>query len=166
MRSIQALWACIILSLGLSVYLLFFKGEKIAYVESTRIFQEYKGAKAERDRLEARSKEFKLKIDTLNREVREAIIRYDGQSDNNTKQLIQLKEKQLNDYQRSVQETLQSEESAAMSKVAAELNAFLKDYGKRNHYKFIFIANPSGTIAYAAEGTNVTEDVLKEINKQ
>lgn len=166
MKSIQALWACFILVLGLCVYLLFFKGEKIAYVESTRIFQEYKGAKVEREKLEAKGKEFKLKIDTLNFEVREAIIKYDGQSDNSAKQIIQLKQKQLNDYQRSVQESFQSEESAVMAKVAAELNAFLKDYGKRNGYKFIFIANPSGTIAYAADGTNVTGDVLKEINSK
>ncbi|WP_454880696.1 OmpH family outer membrane protein [Sphingobacterium detergens] len=166
MKSIGALWACFILVLGVCVYLLFFKNEKIAYVESTRIFQEYEGAKVEREKIEARGREFKLKIDTLNREVREAIIRYDGSADNKTKQIIQIKQKQLDDYQRSVQETLQSEESAAMTKVASELNAFLKEYGKRNNYKFIFIANPSGTIAYAADGTNLTEDVLREINKK
>ncbi|WP_343540131.1 OmpH family outer membrane protein [Sphingobacterium thalpophilum] len=164
MKSIQALWASVMVILGLCTYLLFSKQEKIAYVESTRIFQDYKGAKFERDKLESRRKEFKLKIDTLSREVREAIIHYDGQSDSKTKQLIQFKEKQLDDYRRSVEQTLHTEESAAMSKVAAELNAFLKDYGKRNNYKFIFIASSSGTIAYAAEGTNVTEDVLKEIN--
>ncbi|MEN5197214.1 OmpH family outer membrane protein [Sphingobacterium faecium] len=156
-------------SLFLSIFcfiMLSVGNDKIAYVESSRIFQEYNAAKSEREKLETRSKEFKLKLDTLSREIRETIIRNDGKEDANAKQLVLMKQKQFDDYQRSVQETLQSEEAAAMSKVAAELNSFLKEYGKRNHYKFIFIANPSGTIAYAAEGTNVTEDVLKEINQK
>ncbi|EFK56009.1 OmpH family outer membrane protein [Sphingobacterium spiritivorum] len=169
MKSVFALWVCMALCVISVVYVLFLKSDKIGYIESTRIFQEYKGAKVEREKLEEKTKEFKSKLDTLNQEVREAIIRYDGQSavkkDNQSEQIIQLKQRQLEEYRRMIQENIQSEEANAMNKIAAELNVFLKDYGKRNNYKFIFIANPSGTIAYAEEGTDLTEDVLKELNK-
>jgi len=163
MKNIKFLWigigACLVLILYMFLY-----EDKIAYVESTRLFQEYKGAKAERERLEVRTNEFKLNIDTLNREIQEAIIQYDGQEGAEGKQIVQLKQKQLEDYRQSVQTTLEKEEAAAMSKVTEELNSFLKAYGKRKRYKFILIANPSGTIAYAQEGTNITDDVIKEIN--
>ncbi|WP_333864724.1 OmpH family outer membrane protein [Sphingobacterium sp.] len=146
------------------IYLLFFNTQRIAYVESAQIFQEYKGARAEHEKLERHSRKFKLKLDTLSREIDEMIIRQDGRSEASAKQLIQLKQKQLEDYRRSAQQTLQTEETAATEKIAEQLNVFLKEYGKRKGYKFILIASPSGTIAYAAEGTNLTDDVLKEIN--
>lgn len=165
MKNTTFLWIGICVCLSLILYILCgYTNDKIAYVESTRLFQEYNGAKKERERLEAKSNEFKLRIDTLNREVQESIIQFDGQDNTSSKSVVLLKQKQLEEYRKNVQLTLQEEEAQAMTKIAEELNSFLKAYGKRHRYKFILIANPSGTIAYAQEGTNITDDVINELN--
>ena len=47
-----------------------------------------------------------------------------------------------------------------------EVNAYLKQYGKAKGYTFLLGATDGGNIVYAAEGTDVSEDVLVGLNAQ
>ena len=47
-----------------------------------------------------------------------------------------------------------------------EVNAYLKQYGKAKGYTFLLGATDSGNLVYAAEGTDVSEDVLVGLNAQ
>lgn len=48
----------------------------------------------------------------------------------------------------------------------AEINAYIKQYGKAQGYTFILGATESGNIVYAADGTDITSEVLKGLNDQ
>jgi len=47
-----------------------------------------------------------------------------------------------------------------------QINAYVNDYGKENDYEMIFGANGSGSLMYAREAVNVTDEVLEYINKR
>lgn len=82
------------------------------------------------------------------------------------KQLIQVKQKQLSDYQRGIQDNAKQEDGKLTQTVVAQINAFLTKYGKDHNYKMILIANQSGTIAYAREGLDITSTVIEELNNE
>jgi outer membrane protein len=158
------------------VFLLYkavFKTEQIAYVDSGKIFNEYKGAADARKAFQVKSKVWQSNIDTLTGEVKNNIQKYEKSlatmSSNEqllNRQLIQTKQKQLQDYQRAIQENAKQENDKLTQGIVVHINSFLTNYGKKNNYKLILIANPSGTIAYAREGLDITADVIEGLNSE
>lgn len=134
--------------------------------------KEFKGAITARKSYEVKVKTWQLRIDTLATEVQNALRAYEKSvakmplnEQQLSKQLISTKQQQLADYQRAVQENAQQEDKKLTQGIISEINAFLLEYGKNNHYEIILIANQSGTIAYAREGLDITEDVVKGLNE-
>ncbi|MCO5950590.1 OmpH family outer membrane protein [Mucilaginibacter flavidus] len=158
------------------VYLLlthFVKNDKIAYVDSARILNEYKGSKDAKKAYEIKAKRWQANIDTLTNEVKTAIQKYEKslatltpKEQELSKELIKGKERSLNDYQRAIQQNAKEEDGKLTQQVVTEINAFLIKYGKEHNYKLILIANQSGTIAYAREGLDISTGVIEELNKQ
>jgi len=151
----------------------FFQGEKIAYVESSKLFNEYKASDIAKKAYESKSKQWKSNIDTLVSEVQVEIKKYErgaAKMSPNEKEmarkLIDLKRQQLVDYQKSIEVNAQQEYAKVTQSVVSKINSFLLDYGKGHNYTMILIANQSGTIAYAKEHLDITELVLKEMNKE
>ena len=157
------------------LYLLYdtiLKKDKIAYVDSGRILNEYKGSVEAKQIYQAKAKVWQNNIDTLTAEVRNAMQKYERslatmtpQEQSLYKQLIQTKQKQLSDYQRAIQENARQADAQLTQGVISQVNAFISRYGKLHNYKLILIANQSGTIAYAQEGLDITTTIIDELNK-
>ena len=47
-----------------------------------------------------------------------------------------------------------------------QLNQYVKDYGKENGYEYIFGADGSGAVMYAAEGNNITDELKTYVNNR
>lgn len=157
--------------LFLIAYIFFLRNDKIAYVDSVKILNEYKGALSAKKGYEDKTRVWQANIDTLAMGVQDAIRKHErslaGMSPREqqlSKELIGNKQKQLEDYQRAIQENARQEDGKLTQTVVAQINSFLKEYGKKNNYKFILIANQSGTIAYAREGLDITEKVITDLN--
>jgi len=145
--------------------------DKIAYVDSAKILNEYKGSLDAKKAYQSKAKVWQANIDTLTSEVRASIQKYEKSlatlSKNEqdlSKQLIRSKQRQLADYQHGIQENAKQEDGKLTQNVVAQVNAYLTKYGKKHNYKMILIANQSGTIAYAREGLDITTDVLEGLN--
>jgi outer membrane protein len=152
---------------------LFFKNDRIAYVDSGRILNEYKGSVEAKKAFQSKAKVWQDNIDTLTNEVKSAIQQYEKslatmspKEQNLSKQLIQVKQKQLADYQRAIQDNAKQEDGKITQSIIAQINAFLTTYGKKHNYKLILIANSSGTIAYARDGLDITSEVINELNNE
>lgn len=157
----------------LLLYNNFLRSDKIVYVDSTRILNEYKGSVEAKKQYQQKAKLWQANIDTLTEEVKSSIKGYEHSlatmSDKEkslAKQLIQTKQKQLLDYQKAIQDNAQQENAKTMNAVVSQINSFLSAYGKKHNYKLILIANQSGTIAYAREGLDITNDIIEELNKE
>src|SRR5579862_428268 len=100
-----------IISVFFLLFNYFFKNDKIAYVDSGRILNEYKGSAEAKKAYQDKAKVWQANIDTLTNEVKGSIQKYEksiatlsSKEQDLTKQLIQTKQKQLNDYQRAIQQ--------------------------------------------------------------
>jgi outer membrane protein len=149
------------------------RNDKIAYVDSAKILNEYKGSAEAKKAYQSKLKIWQGNIDTLTNEVKGAIQKYEKslaamskKEQELSRQLIQEKQKQLTDYQRGIQDNAKQEDGKLTQVIVSQINAFLTQYGKKHNYKLILIANPSGTIAYAREGLDITPDVIEELNKE
>jgi outer membrane protein len=166
----HVLVACCLIFL---IFNYFFKNDKIAYVDSARILNEYKGSAEAKKAFQSKAKVWQANIDTLTNEVKYAIQKYEksiatlsSKEQELTKQLIQTKQKQLSDYQHATQENAKQEDGKLTQSIVAEINAFLLKYGKSHNYKMILIANQSGTIAYARDGLDITASVIEDLNDE
>ncbi|PTQ92449.1 periplasmic chaperone for outer membrane proteins Skp [Mucilaginibacter yixingensis] len=168
---VQAYFVLITVAVLYLLYGHFFQADKIAYVDSGKILNEYKGAVTAKKEYQSKAKVWQANIDTLTERVKSSIANYEKtlakmspKEQALAKELIQTKQKQLTDYQKAIQDNARAEDTKLTQRVVADVNSFLLDYGKRNHYKMILIANQSGTIAYAREGLDITASVLDELN--
>ncbi len=148
------------------------KDDKIAYVDSAKILNDYKGSAEAKKAYESKAKVWQANIDTLTSEVKAAIGKYEKslatmskKEQELSKQLIQSKQHQLADYQHGIEENAKQEDGKLTQNIVAQINAYLTKYGKEHNYKLILIANQSGTIAYARQGLDITADVLDGLNK-
>jgi len=76
------------------------------------------------------------------------------------------KEQELLRYREAIQQRAQQENQRLTQAVLAEINAYLKQYGKQKGYTFILGATENGSIVYAADEADITDDVLKGLNEQ
>lgn len=158
------------------LFLLFntlFRNDKIAYVDSAKILNDYKGSAEAKKTFQSKAKVWQANIDTLTSEVKGSIQKYEKsiatmspKEQDLNKQLIQTKQKQLADYQKAIQENAKQEDGKLTQTIVTQINAFLLKYGKSHNYKMILIANQSGTIAYARDGLDITAEVIDDMNNE
>lgn len=78
-----------------------------------------------------------------------------GQKQQMLQQRIQMEEKQI-------QEQSQTEIDSLISKV----KGYVKDYGKKNGYTYIFGSNDAGSVMYGTESNDLTKTVLDALNSE
>lgn len=72
-------------------------------------------------------------------------------------------------YFRRQEEFRQQNEALAKQytdQVWAQLNQYLKDYGKQNGYEYIFGANGDGALMFADDTENITDEVASYVNNR
>ena len=166
------LFTILFLALG-ALYYLHFSAQKIVYVDSARLLNGYQGMVDARNEYQQKTGVWKANIDTLASEVQQSIKDYEKASGGMTKkekalsqELIRTKQKQLTDYQRAMNEKATQEDSQMTQQVLEQVNAFIKQYGEQKSYRIIMAATDYGNIAYAADGLDITDEVLEGLNKQ
>jgi outer membrane protein len=156
----------------LLLYTFVFSSSKIAYVDSSKLLTGYKAMVEARAAFEKKQATWQSNIDTLTRDVQDAIKKYEktAASGNETekklaKEIINGKQKQLYDYQAALRQNAGQEEQRLTQNVLATVNAYLLRYGKKQGYKLILIAS-NGNIAYASPDMDITDKVVEDLNKE
>jgi outer membrane protein len=147
--------------------------QKLVYVDSAKLVNEYKGMQDARAAYQRKAVTWKANIDTLTNEVHQQIMSYEKESSKLTpkerqltQDLIRTKQKQLMDYQQAMNTQAQQEDTKMTGEVVQQINAYLRKYGEENGYKIVMAATEYGNIAYADEGLDITDDVLTGLNNE
>ena len=155
------------------IVLFFIKDQRIVYVDSNQLINNYKGMQDARKAYQQKATSWKSNIDTLASEVQKQIMAYEKESARLTakerqlsQELIRTKQKQLMEYQQAMNTQAQQEDAKMTGDVVTQINAYLKKYGKGKGYNIVMAATESGNIASADDGLNVTEEVLEGLNKE
>jgi outer membrane protein len=154
------------------LYFLVFPTNKVAYVDSGKLLNGYKGMIEARKEYDKKRNVWQANIDTLTHEVEDAIKKYSRDNALGTpkekqlaKDLIQSKQKQLIDYQSAIKQNAAQEEERLNQGVFTTVNTFLLRYGKKHSYKMVLVA-ANGNIAYADPSMEITDQVVEELNKE
>ncbi|SHJ13379.1 outer membrane protein [Hymenobacter daecheongensis DSM 21074] len=147
--------------------------DKVAYVESGKLLDGYKGMQAARRAFEAKAKGWEQQNNNLVRSFQTAVQQYQKQAESMspeqraaTEQKLQAQQQQSGQAQEKLQRQAQEEEAKMTQQVLERINKQVEAYGKANGYKLILIAAPSGTIAYGRKDIDITGRVLKHLNDE
>lgn len=157
----------------LSIYLSQNKSSELVYVDVNKLLDGYSRTKIVRAEFEDKAKILKSNVDSLVVGWQNELKDYEKNRSSYTKKELELKQEllgnkqqQINNYQQAIQKQIQDEDKKATQTVINDINDYVKEYGKNKGYKIIFGASGSGNIMYADEKTDLTETILKGLNKE
>ncbi len=145
--------------------------DKTAYVDTTRLIQEYSEMKEVEADFTQRSETLKQELDSVAKGFQQEVMEYQENRATMSQAERQAAEQELMQKQQMLQQQqqmrsgqLRQESDVVIDSLITKVKDFVKVYGEENNYKYIFGSNESANIMYAEEGLDITEEVLKELN--
>ena len=148
--SIVTIILSILLSVCISwVFIYFQMPKKQAYIENFKLYESFEAKKQLEEKLINTKAANKMRLDSL-------------------KLLITDQQTEL--YYRQQKAIIEKEEEQLAVKyntqIWNQLNDYIKEYGIANGYEFIHGATGSGSMMYANEKLNITDEVIKYANQK
>ena len=144
---------------------------KTAYVDTSKLLEEYTEAKDIDAKYKAKAdemgKELKQEADRFQADAAafERSARANGQiwAQQNSGPL-QKRQQELQYAQQAMLKQLQQESGVEMDTMVSAVKKFIKDYGKKNGYDYIYGTGEAVSILYAQDKYDITKEVVKELN--
>ena len=145
---------------------------RIAYVRSQELVYGYMGTAEARSKYQEKQQQWQANLDTLNLTFRNSVFEYKAKSASlkpneriAEEEKLSLQESQLQQYHKAIEEKAVEEDNAMMQAVLNQINSFVEDYGEAHDYDVILGTTSSGSILYAEEGLDITEELINALNK-
>ncbi len=146
---------------------------KTAYVDTSKLIEEYTEAKD----VEAK---YKAKSEEMGRELEAEVNRFKSEASNFQKNAqangqawaqqkgaeLQKREQQLNYAQQAMIQQLQRESGAEMDTLVKSVKQFIKDYGKEKGYDYVFATGDAVSILYAKDSYDITSEMIKLLDEK
>ena len=150
--------------------------QKNAYVDTSVLMKEYHVMKSYQEKMSKQDQAFKAKYESLNADFQKEYLAFEEKakkerfSQKKYEQAIagfRQKGSQLQQMQQAESYKQQQENQVALTEIVDAVEAFVKDYGKKNGYTFIFGTNENtGTVLYAEDKLDITDTVLEALNNK
>lgn len=145
--------------------------QKTAYVDTTKLIQEYKEMKDVEQEFTSKSDKVKVQLDSLAQSFQTEVQAYQekmgGMSADQRKEIedgLMRKQQAIQQQQQMMGNQLRQESDVVIDSIVNKVKDYVKDYGKKNDYTYIFGSNESANIMYAKEGLDITEEILEKLN--
>jgi outer membrane protein len=147
-------------------------GFKTAYVDTSKLSKEYEAFKELESQSKVKQEEMGRELDVKVQQLKLDYAAAQNEAAAKGQQWAQLKaqelqkrERELGMMQETMVKTLQDEFGAKNDSAVSKMKKYIKDYGKKNGYDYIYGSNDATTtVIYAKDGYDVTEEILKELN--
>jgi outer membrane protein len=166
---VPILLALTLISVGLSIYGFIKPKSKTGYIYLEKVYDGFKAKKEiEKELKQIENKQtgildtLKLSIADLNNKVKSAAPAA------KTKLQGQLEMKEA-DYRRLVKQFSDynaQESQKRIDGLLKQVTEYVRDYGKKNNYAYIYGATGNGSLMYANDNDDITEEVMKYVNKK
>jgi outer membrane protein len=146
--------------------------EKTAYVDTTRLIQEYTEMQEVEAEFNTRSESVKTQLDSLARGFQQEVQEYQSNMGSMTTAQRQEIEEELMRKQQTIQQQqqrmgnqLRQESDVVIDSIVDKVKDYVREYGQENGYTYIFGSNESANIMYAKEGRDITDEILEKLNE-
>ena len=164
--------AFIALLISIFIYFKTSTSDQLVYVDINKLMEGYDRTKVEKEAFEKQAGTLKANVDSLMVNWQDELKNYEKERTGMTKkelelkqELLQNKQQQITNYQQAIQKQIQEEDQKMTQTVINDINDYVKEYGKEKGYPIIFGASGSGNIMYAGETSDLTQVILKGLNK-
>lgn len=144
---------------------------KTAYVDTSKLMEEYTEAKDIGEKYKAKSEE-------MGRELQAEAARFKSDAANFQKNAqangqawaqqkgaeLQKREQQLQYAQQAMLQQLQQESGVEMDTLVSSVKKFIKSYGKEKGYAYIYGTGDAASVLYAEDKYDITKEVTKLLN--
>jgi len=153
-------------------YYLYTKKTTVAYVKTGVIIEKYQGMIDARNKLDRKAQEWGGNLDTLKFNLDKALISYNATKTKLSEKQKAAQELSLNEqknvlmkYSEELELKAQKEEEQLTRTALNQINSYIEQYAKTKGYDLIVGTTTNGSLLYGAEKLDITEEILKELNK-
>lgn len=170
-------WAVLWLALGIVGAAIVFKytvgRTPVVFINSPKVIDGYKRTSGVRKDLELRIATMRANVDTLSAELEAEMKRYEkarpGQTDRENElnlELLRNKREQFMRYQRTVEENVAKESEKVTAELLQEINTLTQAFAKAKGYGLVLGASGNGSIIYADDALDISDEVIEAINAE
>jgi len=149
------------------------KEVKTAYVDTSVLMKEYTEAKDLEAKYKAQSEEKGRQLQAEITRFKQDAASFQTQAQANGQAWaqqrgaeLQKREQQLGYAQQALAQQLQQESGVEMDSLVTGVKKFIKEYGKKNGYSYIYGTGDAATVLYAEEKYDITKDIIKALNEK
>ena len=159
---------CIAISLGINLL----TGSKIGYIDNSVIINKYTKSIETVAKLNEKKTQYENELIGKKNELDNFRSNFLKKTDltpkeiNDAKKIIEEKENEIIENEKSYNKILKEEEGSLLSPLLKEINEKVREYGKKKGYNIIFGATENGNVVYGDKRYDITENVLKFLNKE
>ena len=144
---------------------------KTAYVDTSKLLEEYTEAKDIQAKYKAKSEEMggqleaeinRFKSDASNFQKNAQEFGQNWAQKNGAE--LQKREQQLQYAQQAMVQQLQKESGTEMDSLVKGVKKFIKDYGKEKGYDYIYGTGEAVSILYSKDQYDITNEIVKKLN--
>lgn len=144
---------------------------KTAYIDTAKLIQDYAKFKDEDEKFKVKSQEMgrplEAKLKAFQTEAsgfqRNAQIKGMAWAQQKGAELQQ-REQELSMEQDALLRQIQTESDSIRTSIVKELKDYIKEYGKKEGYDYVYGTGDAATILFAKDSYDITETVLKKLN--
>jgi len=146
---------------------------RIAYVRSSDLISKYAGTIESHEVAQKTQDQRKANLDTLQGDYRRAMNIYNESyaklspaERSDREDYLAKHEQQIVSYAQEAGKMAEEEEEKLMQGVLSQINSFIASYGKEHGYDMILGTTAAGSLLYAEDGYDITDEVLNILNAQ
>ena len=147
------------------------KEVKTAYIDTSVLMKEYTEAKDLEAKYKAQAEEKGRQLQAEISRFKQDAANFQSQAQANGQQWaqqrgaeLQKREQQLGYAQQALSQQLQQESGVEMDSLVSGVKKFIKEYGKKNGYSYIYGTGDAATVLYAEDKYDITKEVVKALN--
>jgi outer membrane protein len=145
---------------------------KTAYVDTDILVEKYQKAIDLENKYKVKSEEMGRELDTEAKQFQSDYESASKQAQVKGPQWAQQKgmemqqrEQQLNMKQQSMLQEIQTASGTEMDSLVSEIKLFIKDYGKKKNYDYVYGTGNVATVLYAKDSYDITDELVTLLNE-
>ncbi|WP_136669157.1 OmpH family outer membrane protein [Flavobacterium sp. H122] len=146
---------------------------KTAYIDTIKLMEEYEEAKEMQDKFktkgEVKGRELEVEARKLDAEKKafQQNAMAKGQVWAQQKYAeLQQRTQQLAYAEQAITQQLQAEGGSKRDSIVEKVRGFIKEYGKKQGYDYIYGTGDAATVLYAKDSYDITKEVVKALNEK
>lgn len=146
---------------------------KTAYIDTVKLMEEYDEAKEMQDKFktqgEVKGRELEVEARKLEAEKKafqqNAMVKGQAWAQQKYAELQQ-RAQQLAYAEQAIAQQLQAEGGSKRDSIVEKVRGFIKEYGKKQGYDYIYGTGDAATVLYAKDTYDITKEVVKALNEK